>query len=72
MSDSGIGVAPEEIGQLFRRFYRGAQATKRLVPGAELGLSVVHGIVEAHGGRVHVESAPGEGSTFHVELPVAH
>ena len=68
----GAARDPEEIGQLFRRFYRGAQATQRLVPGAGLGLSVVHGIVEAHGGRVHVESAPGEGSTFHVELPVAH
>jgi two-component system, OmpR family, phosphate regulon sensor histidine kinase PhoR len=70
VSDTGIGVAPEEVGRLFRRFFRGAQATQRHIPGAGLGLSIVRAIVEAHGGLVTVDSTPGEGSTFRVELPV--
>ena len=70
VSDTGIGVAPEEVGRLFRRFFRGAQATRRQIPGVGLGLSIVRAIVEAHGGLVTVDSTLGEGSTFRVELPV--
>jgi two-component system, OmpR family, phosphate regulon sensor histidine kinase PhoR len=67
--DTGIGAAPDEVDRLFRRFFRGAGATQRNVPGAGLGLSIVRGIVEAHGGQIHVDSTLGSGSTFHVELP---
>ncbi len=71
VSDTGIGIAPEEVGRLFGRFFRGTQATQRHIPGAGLGLSIVRAIVEAHGGQVTVDSAPGEGSAFTVELPVS-
>ncbi len=70
VSDTGIGIPPEEVGRLFRRFFRGTKATQRNIPGAGLGLSIVRAIVEAHGGLVTVDSAPDEGSTFRVELPV--
>jgi two-component system phosphate regulon sensor histidine kinase PhoR len=69
VADTGIGVAPEEVDRLFRPFFRGADATARQVPGAGLGLNIVRGIVEAHGGEIHVHTEPGRGSTFHVELP---
>jgi PAS domain S-box-containing protein len=70
VSDTGIGVAPDEHERLFRRFFRGAQATQRQIPGAGLGLSIVRAIVEAHGGHVEVDSIHGHGSIFRVELPV--
>jgi two-component system phosphate regulon sensor histidine kinase PhoR len=70
VSDTGIGVAPEEVGRLFGRFFRGTQATQRHIPGAGLGLSIVRAIVEAHGGLVTVDSRLGQGSTFRVEVPV--
>jgi two-component system phosphate regulon sensor histidine kinase PhoR len=70
VTDTGIGVAPDEVDKLFGRFFRGAQAARRQIPGAGLGLSIVRSIVEAHGGVVDVSSVPGEGSTFRVELPV--
>jgi signal transduction histidine kinase len=70
VSDTGIGVAPDEVGRLFRRFFRGTQAKQRHIPGAGLGLSIVRAIVEAHGGLVSVDSIPAEGSTFRVELPL--
>lgn len=69
VADTGIGVAPDEVDRLFRRFFRGAEATQRQVPGAGLGLSIVRGIVEAHGGQIHVDTTLHSGSTFHVELP---
>ena len=71
VTDTGIGVPADEVGQLFRQFYRGSQAARRQIPGAGLGLSIVRSIVEAHGGVVDVRSTPGEGSTFRVEVPVA-
>jgi two-component system, OmpR family, phosphate regulon sensor histidine kinase PhoR len=69
VADTGIGVAPDEVDRLFRPFFRGADATARQLPGAGLGLSIVRGLVEAHGGKIHVHTEPGRGSTFHVELP---
>jgi PAS domain S-box-containing protein len=69
VSDTGIGVAPHEVDRLFRPFFRGAEATERHLPGAGLGLSIVRGIVEAHGGQIHVDTTLGGGSSFHVELP---
>jgi PAS domain S-box-containing protein len=69
VSDTGPGIAIEDQPQLFDRFWQ-ARTAKR-GGGAGLGLPIVRGIVEAHGGRVWVESAPGSGSTFFFEIPVA-
>jgi hypothetical protein len=70
VSDTGIGIAPADLDRLFTRFFRGHQAKQRMVPGAGLGLSIVRGIVEAHGGQVQIDSVLGEGSTFRVLLPL--
>lgn len=67
-TDSGIGIPAEEQTKIWTRLYRGDKS--RSQRGLGLGLSLVKAIVEAHGGTVTVSSAPGEGSTFTVELPV--
>ena len=61
--DTGVGVAPEEIGRLFERLYRGPRAIASQTQGAGLGLSIVQAIVEAHDGWVAVESEVGVGTT---------
>jgi len=68
--DEGIGMTREEVDSLFRPFWR-SQRARREMPGAGIGLSVVHRIVSAHGGSIHVQSEPGRGSTFQVDLPRA-
>jgi signal transduction histidine kinase len=68
--DRGAGISAEHLPRLFERFYRVPAADKDAAPGFGLGLSIVHDLVEAHGGRVEVVSdAPGRGSTFTVVLP---
>jgi two-component system OmpR family sensor kinase len=69
--DTGIGIAPEHHTRIFERFYRVDPARTRSLGGSGLGLAIVQQIAEAHGGRVRVESAPGKGSEFTVELPLA-
>jgi PAS domain S-box-containing protein len=69
VADCGIGIPPNEVGQLFGRFVRGSNARTAGLPGTGLGLSVVKAIVELHGGRVVVDSALGRGTTFSVYLP---
>jgi two-component system sensor histidine kinase BaeS len=69
--DSGEGIAPEEQQQIFERFYRGDPARSRDGGGAGLGLTIARGLVEAHGGRIWVDSAPGRGAAFHFTLPKA-
>ncbi|MBL8333988.1 MAG: PAS domain-containing protein [Rubrivivax sp.] len=66
--DNGCGIAPEVLPRVFDPFF----TTKAADEGTGLGLSVVHGIVAAHGGAVGVDSRVGEGATFHVCLPVQH
>jgi signal transduction histidine kinase len=66
--DTGAGIAPEVVPHIFER-YRQADANRRR--GVGLGLSIVKAIVDAHGGRVWVNTAPGAGSTFHIALPSA-
>jgi two-component system NtrC family sensor kinase len=65
--DTGPGIAPEVLPRIFEPFF----STKGQTLGTGLGLSVSYGIVERHGGRIHVESTPGAGSTFRVQLPIA-
>jgi two-component system, OmpR family, sensor kinase len=72
VSDNGPGVAPEDKERIFEKFYRapGADGRARRIPGSGLGLAIAKQAVEAHGGRIWVESEPGKGSVFHVLLPV--
>jgi signal transduction histidine kinase len=67
--DSGRGIPPEEQGRLFEKYGRARAAAHR--EGAGLGLYIVRSIVEAHGGRVRVQSEPSTGTVFIVELPFA-
>lgn len=67
VSDTGPGIAAEDLPRVFDRFWQAQKAGRR---GAGLGLPIVKGIVEAHGGRVWVESTLGQGSTFLFTIPV--
>jgi signal transduction histidine kinase len=67
--DSGEGIPPDALPQVFDRFYRGDTSRNRATGGAGLGLAIARGIVEAHGGKIGVESAPGAGSRFYFTLP---
>ena len=69
VSDSGVGITPEELPRLFERFFRGAAALETGTPGSGLGLALVKEIVDRHGGSVEAESVPGQGATFTVWLP---
>jgi signal transduction histidine kinase len=69
--DTGIGISDAERERLFERFFRSQSALEAQIQGTGLGLYISKAIVEAHGGRIGVESEPGEGTTFVVELPVA-
>jgi signal transduction histidine kinase len=73
IQDNGQGIAPEDQRRIFERFYqvdKSRQGGGRR--GVGLGLAIASQIVDAHGGRIWVESAPGQGSTFSVSLPVLH
>lgn len=71
VADRGPGIPPEELPRLFDRFYRTAAAAASGAPGLGLGLHICRLLVEAHGGRIWVESAPGEGTTVSFTLPFA-
>jgi signal transduction histidine kinase len=68
VADRGVGIPPQDLPRLFERYYRGLRHEGE---GLGLGLFIVKGLVEAHGGAIEVESVPGEGSTFALRLPVA-
>jgi len=69
VADTGVGITAEELPHVFERFYRGTQVSEERASGSGLGLSIVHSIVDMHGGRVTVESQPGQGTTVAVDLP---
>ncbi len=69
--DTGVGIPPEHLPNVFERFYRADRSRARATGGAGLGLAIVKQLVTAHGGNVAVESAVGQGSTFTFTLPVA-
>jgi two-component system phosphate regulon sensor histidine kinase PhoR len=69
VSDRGPGIAPAEQKRIFREFYRAPEARQSGVEGTGLGLALVKRHVEAHGGRIEIESAPGKGATFTIVLP---
>ena len=71
VSDTGIGIPPEHLPRLFERFYRVDKARSRELGGTGLGLSIIKHIVQAHGGKVGVESEFGKGSKFFFILPKA-
>jgi two-component system phosphate regulon sensor histidine kinase PhoR len=70
VSDTGIGIPPDEAAKLFGAFVRGSNARIAGLPGTGLGLSIVKALVEMHGGDVRVESVLNEGTKFSVFLPV--
>ena len=71
VTDDGIGIPADELGQLFGRFVRASNARTAGLPGTGLGLSVVKAITELHGGHVELRSTVGSGTTFSVYLPVS-
>jgi PAS domain S-box-containing protein len=69
--DTGVGIPPEDLSQLFERFYRVDKDRSRASGGSGLGLAISRQIVEMHGGDISVESEVGVGSTFRIRLPKA-
>lgn len=71
VSDTGLGIAPEDLAHIFTRFYRVKNEKTRFVIGTGLGLPIVKSILEAHHGRIEVQSEEGKGSTFSAYIPIA-
>lgn len=72
VSDSGIGIAPEDVPRVFERFYRADKSRARASGGAGVGLTIARALAETMGGRISAQSpGPGQGSTFTFELPAA-
>jgi signal transduction histidine kinase len=70
VADAGVGIAPEDQDKIFEKFYRAGRSETQGRRGSGVGLTLVRHIVEAHGGRVTVDSTPGAGSRFTLWLPV--
>jgi signal transduction histidine kinase len=71
VADTGPGISAEDLSRVFERFYRVDRSRSRDDGGTGIGLAIARSVVEAHGGRIWVESEPGRGSTFTFELPAA-
>jgi signal transduction histidine kinase len=72
VTDSGPGIAPEDLPYVFERFWRGDRSRSRATGGTGLGLAIAKQFVEAHGGRIWAESTLGKGSTFAFSLPICY
>ncbi len=72
ITDSGVGIAPQETGRVFERFYQSDTGSGRRYEGTGIGLSIVRDILRLHGCSIRVSSEPGVGSTFSFTLPLAH
>ena len=70
IEDTGIGIPEAEQDRLFQRFFRSSIASAQAIPGTGLGLVISKAIADAHGGVIHVQSAPGTGTRFSVALPI--
>lgn len=70
VADTGIGISTDELAHVFTRFYRASNAMAGAVPGTGLGLAITQDIVNRHGGRIHVASELGTGTTVTVSLPL--
>lgn len=71
VADTGVGIPPDEQGQVFQRFFRTTSAEDDATPGTGLGLFIAKAIVDAHGARIGLDSQPGQGTTFSVWFPQA-
>ncbi|MFN7170771.1 MAG: sensor histidine kinase, partial [Candidatus Omnitrophota bacterium] len=69
ISDTGIGIAPEDLSRIFTEFFRADNPINREKKGTGLGLSLCKKIIEAHKGKIWVNSALGKGSTFSFTIP---
>ncbi|WLQ04937.1 sensor histidine kinase [Arthrobacter oryzae] len=67
--DTGMGMSDKDQAEVFTKFFRTGNVRNTSIPGVGLGLSITKAIVEAHGGSIHLRSAPGEGTTFTVRVP---
>ena len=71
VADTGQGIEPGDLAHLFERYFQGSNSREKRAGGSGIGLTVVRDLVEAHHGRVWVNSTPGKGSTFYFTLPAA-
>jgi signal transduction histidine kinase len=70
VADTGEGIPAEDLPNIFERFYRVDKSRARATGGSGLGLTIAKRLVEAHGGKIEVQSEPGKGSCFTFTLPV--
>jgi signal transduction histidine kinase len=70
VADEGLGIAPEEQGAIFEKFYRSSRTLPKKIGGAGLGLAMVKHIVDAHGGKISLTSKQGKGSVFTLWFPL--
>ena len=68
--DQGVGIPAGDLPRIFEKFYRGEKASEQKAAGSGMGLYIARGIVEAAGGKIHIESTEGKGTTISVSLPL--
>lgn len=70
VSDTGVGIAPEDLPKIFDRFYQGQRTEGGMIKGTGLGLAITKEVIEGHGGTIYAESKPGAGTSFFFTLPI--